>query len=135
MKLLLDENLSRRLVPSPQDRYPGSTQVALVGLERADDRTIWKYAKDNDFVIVTRSSGRTTILLNGSAQNENTRSSGVHISASPKDPERAVVIPDDDAPASLKVGESIDRATGKKEDVVRNGLIEVNHALRATPEG
>ena len=41
MKLLLDENLSRRLVPFLQDRYPGSTQVELVGLERADDAAIW----------------------------------------------------------------------------------------------
>lgn len=54
MKLLLDENLSRRLVPLLQERYPGSSQVALIGLERADDRTIWQYAKDNGFVIVTR---------------------------------------------------------------------------------
>ncbi len=35
MKLLLDENLSRRLVPFLQQDYPGSTQVALIGLERA----------------------------------------------------------------------------------------------------
>jgi predicted nuclease of predicted toxin-antitoxin system len=54
MKLLLDENLSRRIVPFLQDPYPGSTQVALVGLERADDRTIWNYAKDNGYVIVSR---------------------------------------------------------------------------------
>ena len=36
MKLLLDENLSRRIVPFIQNSYPGSTQVALVGLERAN---------------------------------------------------------------------------------------------------
>lgn len=54
MKLLLDENLSRRLVPFLQNDFPGSTQVALIGLEHADDRTIWEYAGDNDFVIVTR---------------------------------------------------------------------------------
>jgi len=35
MKLLLDENLSRRLVPFLQNDYPGSTQVVLVGLESA----------------------------------------------------------------------------------------------------
>ena len=44
MKLLLDENLSRRIVPSLQQRFPGSTQVALVGLERAADVTLWDYA-------------------------------------------------------------------------------------------
>jgi len=54
MKLLLDENLSRRLVPFLQDAYPGTTQVALVGLERADDRAIWQYARDYGFVIVTK---------------------------------------------------------------------------------
>jgi|SRR5438445_8633429 len=54
MKLLLDENLSRRLVPFLQHDYPGSTQVALIGLESALDRIVWETAKADDFVIVTR---------------------------------------------------------------------------------
>ena len=54
MKLLLDENLSRRLVPFLQNEYPGSTQVVLAGLQSATDRALWDYAKANDFVIVTR---------------------------------------------------------------------------------
>ena len=54
MKLLLDENLSRRLVPFLQTAYPGSSQVALEGLERASDRAIWQYAQDHGFVIVTK---------------------------------------------------------------------------------
>jgi predicted nuclease of predicted toxin-antitoxin system len=54
MKLLLDENLSRRLVPFLQNSFPGTTQVALVGLEKANDRTIWRYARENGLVIVTR---------------------------------------------------------------------------------
>ncbi len=54
MKLLLDENLSRRIVPFIQGLYPNSTQVALVGLEQSDDKTIRQYAIDNDFVIVTK---------------------------------------------------------------------------------
>ena len=56
MKLLLDENLSRRAVPFLQDTFPGSTQVALLGMENTNDPTIWNYAKDNDFVIVTKDS-------------------------------------------------------------------------------
>jgi predicted nuclease of predicted toxin-antitoxin system len=31
MKLLLDENLSRRIVPFLQTAFPGSSQVALLG--------------------------------------------------------------------------------------------------------
>lgn len=54
MKLLLDENLSRRLVPDLQAEFPGSTQVALVGLGQANDRGIWEYAKLHDYVIVTK---------------------------------------------------------------------------------
>ena len=54
VKLLLDENLSRRLVPALQERFPGSSQVALLGLEQADDPGIWEYARQHDFVVVTK---------------------------------------------------------------------------------
>ena len=54
MKLLLDENLSRRLVPALQKDYPGSTQVALLGMEQATDLQIWEVAKINEYVIVTK---------------------------------------------------------------------------------
>ncbi len=54
MKLLLDENLSRRLVPFLQNAYPGSSQVVLLGMESASDREIWQTAKENNFVVVTR---------------------------------------------------------------------------------
>ena len=56
MKLLLDENLSRRIAPFPQTAFPGSTQVSLLDLEGASDSEIWRYAKDNGFVIVSRDS-------------------------------------------------------------------------------
>ena len=56
MKLLLDENLSRRIVPFLQSAFPGSTQVSLVDLQGATDSEIWQYAKINGFVIVTRDS-------------------------------------------------------------------------------
>lgn len=54
MKLLLDENLSRRLVPFLQHEYPGSTQVALIGLQAASDTEVWHHAKGQGHVIVTR---------------------------------------------------------------------------------
>jgi predicted nuclease of predicted toxin-antitoxin system len=56
MKLLLDENLSRRIVPFLQDAYPGSSQVVLEGLEQTDDDAVWSHARDNGFVIVTKDS-------------------------------------------------------------------------------
>ena len=54
MKLLLDENLSRRLVPALQARYPGSNQVALLGLERATDAQLCEYAADHGFVLCSK---------------------------------------------------------------------------------
>ena len=54
MKLLLDENLSRRLVPLLQQEFPGTTQVTLLGLESASDQVIWLRAKQDGYVVVTR---------------------------------------------------------------------------------
>lgn len=54
MKLLLDENLSRRLVPFLQHDYPGSSQVVLLGMESASDKEVWQRARDDGYVIITR---------------------------------------------------------------------------------
>nr|VFJ90385.1 MAG: Predicted nuclease, contains PIN domain, potential toxin-antitoxin system component [Candidatus Kentron sp. H]VFJ91590.1 MAG: Predicted nuclease, contains PIN domain, potential toxin-antitoxin system component [Candidatus Kentron sp. H]VFJ98181.1 MAG: Predicted nuclease, contains PIN domain, potential toxin-antitoxin system component [Candidatus Kentron sp. H] len=56
MKLLLDQNISRRIAPGLQADYPGSSQAALLGLELASDAAIWQFALENDFVIVTKDS-------------------------------------------------------------------------------
>jgi predicted nuclease of predicted toxin-antitoxin system len=54
MKLLLDQNLSFKICPQIQDLFPGSSQVRLLGLSRADDRTIWEYAREHGFAIVSQ---------------------------------------------------------------------------------
>jgi predicted nuclease of predicted toxin-antitoxin system len=54
MKLLLDENLSRRIVPFLQQNYPDSSQVVLLGLQAATDSEIWEFAKAHSYVIVSR---------------------------------------------------------------------------------
>jgi predicted nuclease of predicted toxin-antitoxin system len=56
MKLLLDENLSDRIVPRIIDLYPESTHVKALGLTNTDDALIWEYAKSNGFVIVSKDS-------------------------------------------------------------------------------
>jgi predicted nuclease of predicted toxin-antitoxin system len=53
MKLLFDENLSFKLCGRLAGLFPGSVQVRLVGLEKADDRAIWDYAAANGFTIVS----------------------------------------------------------------------------------
>lgn len=54
MKLLFDQNLSFRLCDRLSDLFPGSTQVRLLGLDRADDRRIWDHAKAHGFAVVTQ---------------------------------------------------------------------------------
>lgn len=54
MKLLLDQNLSHRLLRALNKFYPGSTHVRLIGLEKARDADIWDYAKTHGFIIVSQ---------------------------------------------------------------------------------
>lgn len=56
MKLLLDENLSDRIVPQIVDLYPDSAHVKTLALIQSEDVLIWEYAKANDFVIVSKDS-------------------------------------------------------------------------------
>lgn len=54
MKLLLDQNLSRKLIQKIADLYPGSCHITAVLSETAGDYEVWKYAKEAGFVIVTK---------------------------------------------------------------------------------
>ena len=54
MKLLLDQNLSPRLARTLAAIYPDTTHVRDVGLQVADDDTVWAYAAEHGFVIVSK---------------------------------------------------------------------------------
>ncbi|MDF5736167.1 MULTISPECIES: DUF5615 family PIN-like protein [unclassified Nostoc] len=56
MKLLLNENLSDRIISQIVDLYPDSVLVKTLGLINTDDVVIWEYAKVNDFVIASKDS-------------------------------------------------------------------------------
>ncbi len=53
-RLLLDQNLSPRLVRLLQDAYPHSAHVSSLGLDRAPDAVVWKAALDGGFVLVSK---------------------------------------------------------------------------------
>ena len=53
MKLLLDQNISYRLVKKLESVFPDIQQVTSLGLTNKTDRTIWDFAKKQDFIIVT----------------------------------------------------------------------------------
>jgi predicted nuclease of predicted toxin-antitoxin system len=54
VKLLLDENLSDRIIHRIIDLYPDSEHVKTLGLINTDDAVIWDHAKANGFVIVSK---------------------------------------------------------------------------------
>jgi predicted nuclease of predicted toxin-antitoxin system len=54
VKLLLDHNLSHKLVDRLADTYPDSTQTRLLDFARATDPEIWFHARTHDFVIVSK---------------------------------------------------------------------------------
>jgi len=56
VKLLLDENLSFRLVGALLEHFPGSSHVRDQGLEGESDEKIWRHAAEHDFVIVSKDS-------------------------------------------------------------------------------
>lgn len=56
MKLLLDQNLSFRLLARLEPLFPGSSQIHRLGMENADDVTIWRFARENGFAVVTKDS-------------------------------------------------------------------------------
>ena len=55
MKLLLDANLSARLIGSISDLFPDSGHVFEFGLG-PDDEAIWNFAKDNEFTVLSKDS-------------------------------------------------------------------------------
>ena len=53
MKLLFDENLSRKLVTRLSDLFPGSSHASTEGLLHKPDADLWEHAKAGGFAIVT----------------------------------------------------------------------------------
>lgn len=56
MKLLLDHNISHKLVARLADIFPGSTQTRLLNLGRTNDPQLWLIAQTHGFIFVTKDS-------------------------------------------------------------------------------
>lgn len=53
MSLLFDQNISFRIILKIKEDFPNSKQVRELGLEESSDDKIWKFAKENNFTVVT----------------------------------------------------------------------------------
>ncbi|MDQ3129533.1 MAG: DUF5615 family PIN-like protein [Acidobacteriota bacterium] len=63
MKLLFDENLSSKLTNLLVDLFPNSLHVRDVSMKATDDPIVWDYAKDNDFMIVSKDANMHDLSL------------------------------------------------------------------------
>jgi predicted nuclease of predicted toxin-antitoxin system len=52
--LLVDQNLSPRMVHRLADPFLGALHVAQNGLDRASDLAVWEYARAHDCALVTK---------------------------------------------------------------------------------
>jgi len=63
VKLLLDQNLSPKLVRRLADLYPDSNRVYQIGIDRAADKEMRDYARREGFVIVTKDSDFSDLCI------------------------------------------------------------------------
>lgn len=75
--------------------------------------------------VVRRSSGRTTAWVNNTPQDPGNAASGVRVEVDRANPARATVVAGEESPATLKVGEAINRATRETSSGVGEGRITV----------
>ena len=63
MKLLLDANLSWRLIPSLSEHFDECSHVNKTNLPKpAKDIEIWQFAAENDYIIITQDSDFLNLL-------------------------------------------------------------------------
>lgn len=53
MRLLFDQNISFKVAKRIQDVFPGAKHLSDLRIEHYQDMEIWKYAKEENYCIVT----------------------------------------------------------------------------------
>ena len=77
--------------------------------------------------VVTRSSGKRTVWVNGVAQNDNEKPSGVAVIPNRKAPGKVIVRSSDSVVGDAKVGETVNRNTGEATDLLGDGKIKLKN--------
>jgi len=80
--------------------------------------------------VVTRSSGKRTVWVNGVAQNEREAQSGATITPNRKDPGKVVVDTGEAPPAAARVGDTVNRTTGEATGLLGGGRLQVSPPVR-----
>ena len=77
--------------------------------------------------VVTRSSGKRTVWINGVAQDERDTGSGIAAMPNRANPGKVVVQPDGGQAARASVGDMVNRNTGETSDLLGGGRLTIKH--------
>jgi hypothetical protein len=78
--------------------------------------------------VVTRSSGKRTVWINGVAQNEKDRSPDVTVIPQARNPAHVAVQPAQSPATQARVGDTVNRNTGETTHLIGNGFIKPDRA-------
>lgn len=78
--------------------------------------------------VVVRSSGKATVWVNQQPHTEGAEDTGVSVAPTPAQPGRATLVTGAEAPANLRVGETLNRATRETSGGLAAGEIRVHRA-------
>lgn len=80
--------------------------------------------------VVTRSSGKRTLWINGVAQDETNIGSGAAVTPNRANPGKVVVQPEGAPAARASVGDAVNRNTGESTDILGGGKILITPPAR-----
>ena len=80
--------------------------------------------------VVTRSSGKRTVWINGIAQDEKDIGSGVAVMPNRTDPGKVIVQPDGAHSTKASIGDTVNRNTGETADLLGSGTLKVRPSAR-----
>lgn len=73
--------------------------------------------------VVSRSSGKRTVWINGMAQNERDTQSGITVTQNPKEPGKLILQAEESPAGKARVGDTVNRNTGESTDLLKGGSI------------
>ena len=80
--------------------------------------------------VVTRSSGKRTVWINGTAQEDDHTDSGLVVAPSRGNPGQVLVQPEDGPTSRVGVGNTVNRNTGEAADLLGGGSIRIQGSRR-----
>ena len=80
--------------------------------------------------VVTRSSGKRTVWINGAAQEDGHADSGLAVAPSRGNPGQVLVQPEDGPTSRVGVGNTVNRNTGEAADLLGGGSIRIQGSRR-----